>query len=178
MMTTREALESLLVDRAANELSPEVEALLQAHLEQDPSAGQQARQLEETLELARQAVAVPRPKTLPEPKFAARRRFDFAFPDWKELLRPVPLTAGLSAGLMLGWWVTSVQWSPADTGAVAHVATRPGPSATASSAQDVSLSASQISRRLLERKESAASRNLYSVAWDSQERKPRIKNNL
>ena len=65
----KEALERLLIDHAAGELSPDMEELLEAHLEQDPAARNEAAEIGETLRLARLALAgepavalsVPRP---------------------------------------------------------------------------------------------------------------------
>ena len=47
-----EVLERLLIDRAAGELPPDVEELLEAHLEQDPMARNEAAEIGETLRLA------------------------------------------------------------------------------------------------------------------------------
>jgi anti-sigma factor RsiW len=52
-----DVLERLLIDRAAGELSPDVEELLEAHLQQDPAARREAEEIGETLRLARLALA-------------------------------------------------------------------------------------------------------------------------
>jgi anti-sigma factor RsiW len=52
-----EVLERLLIDRAAGELPPDVEELLEAHLLQHPAAREDAAQIGETLRLARLALA-------------------------------------------------------------------------------------------------------------------------
>ena len=59
-----ETLESLLLDRALHHLSPEVTALLDAHLAQDPAAAAEAQALAETIALAKSALA---PSTAPRP---------------------------------------------------------------------------------------------------------------
>lgn len=51
-----EVLERLLIDHDAGELSPDVEALLEHHLRQDPLARRKAAELDETLRLARLAL--------------------------------------------------------------------------------------------------------------------------
>ncbi len=98
-----ETLEALLVDRALGALPPEAGELLEAHLACDPEAARQAAGMEETIRLARQAVALPRP--LPAPplscaqlrgKLKARRRRALAW----ELSR---LAAAVLFGLTLGW---------------------------------------------------------------------------
>jgi anti-sigma factor RsiW len=52
-----DVLERLLIDRAAGELSPDVEELLEAHLQKEPAARKEAVEIEETLRLARLALA-------------------------------------------------------------------------------------------------------------------------
>ena len=52
-----EVLERLLIDHDAGELSPDVEELLENHLQQDPAARVKASELSETLQLARLALA-------------------------------------------------------------------------------------------------------------------------
>lgn len=56
-----ENLESLLIDHALGQLSPEVADLLDNHLRQNPSAAQRAGAFAATLDLARQAVTLPPP---------------------------------------------------------------------------------------------------------------------
>lgn len=72
-----EVLERLLIDRASGELSPDVEELLEAQLERDPKARDEASEIGETLRLARLALdgqpailfPVPRP-SWPVPSWA------------------------------------------------------------------------------------------------------------
>jgi anti-sigma factor RsiW len=52
-----DVLERLLIDRAAGELSPDVQELLESHLEQEPAARKEAAEIAETLRLARLALA-------------------------------------------------------------------------------------------------------------------------
>jgi anti-sigma factor RsiW len=86
-----EVLERLLIDRAAGELSPDVEELLEAHLQQDPAARKEAAEIGETLRLARLALAGQPAVALPVPR-----------PPW-----PVPnwawrMAACFVCGLLLG----------------------------------------------------------------------------
>lgn len=60
-----EELDRLLIDRAAGELAPEVAALLDEHLAHDPTAACRAAELHATMQLARAAVAVRAPESLP-----------------------------------------------------------------------------------------------------------------
>ena len=55
-----ETLEFLLIDRAMRELPPATAELLDEYLAQNPAAARSAEPVFATLELARQAVAVPR----------------------------------------------------------------------------------------------------------------------
>ena len=54
-----------MIDRAAGELSPDVEELLEAHLQQEPAARREASEIEETLRLARLALAGQKVVELP-----------------------------------------------------------------------------------------------------------------
>ena len=63
-----DVLERLLIDRAAGELSPDVEELLEAHLQQEPAARREAAEIEETLRLARLALAGQKAVALPGPQ--------------------------------------------------------------------------------------------------------------
>ena len=54
-------LERLLMDRALKRLDPEAEVLLADYLANDPSAAAQARELQETVQLATEVVRRPAP---------------------------------------------------------------------------------------------------------------------
>lgn len=97
-----EHLDSLLADRALDELPPEVAALLEEHLSRDPDAARQAAGFDTTLRLAREAVAVPaeRPAALNLPRLRRERPFTLFRLAPVEILR---VAAGLAAGLALGW---------------------------------------------------------------------------
>ncbi len=64
-------LETLLIDRALGQLSPEVEALVADHLAAHPEAARTAAELSETVALAVRALAHPAPRLkLPPPAVA------------------------------------------------------------------------------------------------------------
>lgn len=71
-----EALERLLIDRDAGELSPDVEDLLEEHLRRDPFARREAAEMSETLRLARLAFAGEPALALPTRQ--RRQRIDFS----------------------------------------------------------------------------------------------------
>lgn len=177
MMTTRQALEALLIDRTVKELPPEVETLLNAYLVQDPGAAQDVRQVEEAMALAKEAVTVPRPQKLPEPRFVKRQRFTLALPGLKELLHPIQLATGVAAGLALGWWIATAQWQVAPSPATKMISSGDY-AVTPHSTSVVAAPDFRTSLTAQYRKPVAPTRNIYSVAWDSRESKPRIKNNL
>jgi anti-sigma factor RsiW len=113
-----EILEPLLLDHALGELSPEVTALLEAYLAQNPEAAARARALNETLALARQAVA-PAPETpraLDRARLRREQRFARSLAFRTELLR---LAACLALGLGLGWFLAARRVPPAAPVAVA-----------------------------------------------------------
>jgi anti-sigma factor RsiW len=60
-----DVLERLLIDCATGELSPDVEELLEAHLQHEPAARREAAEIEETLRLARLALAGQKVVALP-----------------------------------------------------------------------------------------------------------------
>jgi anti-sigma factor RsiW len=86
-----EILETLLIDRALGQLSPEVEALLAEHLMADPEAARAAAELSETVTLAEIALQRPaRRLELPPPAVAM-------FPP-RRILRVLALAASFVAG--------------------------------------------------------------------------------
>lgn len=164
MMPLRQALQNLLTDRAAGQLEPEVEALLHAYLEHDDAAKAEANVLDATVELARQSVALPRPVKLPAPRFAQRRS---ALPAWREWVPSLRFAAGAVAGMALGWFLAAAPWRDRSSSSMAQtkpVETQQATPSLAATGQN--------------QKPSTATKNLYSVVWDSRESKPRIKNNL
>ena len=54
-------LERLLMDRALGSLNPDAEVLLADYLANDPSAATQARELQETVQLATEVMRHPAP---------------------------------------------------------------------------------------------------------------------
>jgi hypothetical protein len=103
-----EILEALLVDREFGELSPDVVALLDAFLAQNPSAATPAVAVAETVRLTRDSVV--RPPEMPC-SFAPAR-----FRDGERMVRRVRLrgellrlAACVALGLGLGWIVRTPQ---------------------------------------------------------------------
>ncbi len=97
-----EMLDALLLDRALGELTPEVAALLDAHLTRDPTARQRATEFSASVMLARAAVATPRepPRPLDVARLQRERRAVVSTMRAAQLLR---LAACLALGLALGW---------------------------------------------------------------------------
>jgi anti-sigma factor RsiW len=118
-----EMLDVLLLDRALGELRPEVVALLETHLAQNPEAARRADEFSATLDLARAAVAVPResPRPLDVARLQATPRDAGRGSRVAELLR---LAACLAVGLGIGWLARPAPKSAAPT--VASAAVTPG----------------------------------------------------
>jgi anti-sigma factor RsiW len=87
-----DVLERLLIDRAAGELSPDVEELLEAHLQQEPAARREAAEIEETLRLARLALAGQPAVALPG------SRTSWRVPSWAWAMAAC-FVCGLSLGI-------------------------------------------------------------------------------
>ncbi|MGD0813435.1 MAG: hypothetical protein ABSA83_07515 [Verrucomicrobiota bacterium] len=86
-----DVLERLLIDRASGELAPDVEELLEAHLEREPAARKEAAEIEDTLRLARQAMAGQKVVKLPETR-----------PAWRGPSWAWAMAACFACGLLLG----------------------------------------------------------------------------
>jgi len=86
-----DVLERLLIDRAAGELAPDVEELLECHLQQEPAARREAAEIGETLRLARLALA-----GLPAVALPAVR------PSWRAAPWAWAMAACFVCGLSLG----------------------------------------------------------------------------
>jgi anti-sigma factor RsiW len=87
-----DVLERLLIDRAAGELSPDVEELLEAHLQREPEAKREAAEIEETLRLARLALAGEKVVKLPKSRPMSR------VPTWAWAMAAC-FVCGLSLGI-------------------------------------------------------------------------------
>ena len=109
-----EALERLLTDRALGELSPDVEELLETHLQREPAARIEAAQIRETLRLARRALAAQPAVALPIPR-----------PPWRLPFRVLAMAACFVAGLALGILTVRGRIEPS------HAASAPIPQAVA-----------------------------------------------
>jgi hypothetical protein len=108
-----ENLETLLLDRALGELPPAVLELLDEHLTQNPAAARQADTLTATLQLARQAVAMP--SEIPQRPLALdtlhqAQRMGRGRGRAQETLR---LAACAMLGLTLGWYAHASRPTPA-----------------------------------------------------------------
>jgi anti-sigma factor RsiW len=88
-----DVLERLLIDRAAGELSPDVEELLEAHLDQEPAARREAAEIDETLRLASLALAGQPVAALPGSQPSRR------VPSWA-----LAMAACFVCGLSLGFF--------------------------------------------------------------------------
>jgi anti-sigma factor RsiW len=102
-----DVLERLLIDRGAGELSPDVQELLEAHLEQEPAARSEAAEIEETLRLAKLALAGQPVIRLP------RRQPSRRLPSWAWAM-----AACFVCGLALGILAARARSTPPRTASV------------------------------------------------------------
>lgn len=178
-----ELLEPLLLDRALGELSPEVAALLDAHLAQNPAAARRAAEFADTLSLARAATATPpaaphRPLDLTRVRQAHRAAHSIATRRF-EILR---LAACLALGLGLGWLArTSTANSEFTSAPLASTPkiSPPAPSPAASS----STSFWSVARLVAEERARSASAaghsdSRYELHWNSPTKQPRLEEKL
>ena len=99
-----DTLERLVIDRAMGELSPDVAALLEAHMKLHPQVADEVRQIEETLVLAERSFQGASQPVLPPPSFDSDvLKFPKAPTPAALWLRMAPgLAACLIAGVLLG----------------------------------------------------------------------------
>jgi|GEM_PF-1033496 len=174
-----ETLESLLIDRAMNELQPEVAELLDVYLAQNPLAGAGVARIGDVIELAQQAAAIPDEAL--QSGFAvkpARRR---SWMDWFQTPRIelVRLAVYVALGLALGLSVASVWREPATVFVSSPkpiiVARARAGEADHSSAQFWSLAAVAAERQA--RSEAGRAVKHDRLQWDSLFKMPRLEKN-
>lgn len=102
----RETLEKLLIDRQLGELSPEAVELLDAYVQDDPSAPQLAVEIDDAVLLARRSMSGPAAAAAALPPFpaarvaAALRTSDR--PGGLRLIRPIAMAAAIGLAFLLG----------------------------------------------------------------------------
>ena len=99
MSIPKENIESLLVDRAMGQLSPEAEALLEEYLQRNPALRESAHGVDRTIDAARQAFASDTAATHPLPALRRCRTFG----SLKILRQLLPLAACLLIGFGAGF---------------------------------------------------------------------------
>lgn len=88
-------LQALIVDWRMGELRPEVEALLEAYLAQNPSAKEESRRIEETLAVTKKAVQA-HPELVPSPGTELKEAPKGAVPARRSQLPWLKLAAALA----------------------------------------------------------------------------------
>ncbi len=165
-----EMLETLLLDRALGELSPEVAALLDAHLAQNPDAARRAAELAGTLQLARAATAAPvasAPHPLDVGRLRRAQRTQRSAARRVEIFR---LAACLALGLGLGWLAHAPQPRLEIAAATPHRAT-PLPAVSPAGFWSVAriVAEEQARRGTNDRNETR-----YALRWESPTKQPRL----
>ncbi len=102
MSISKEFLETLLIDRALGELSPEAGALIDAYLEKDPAAAEEARQISATLSLAKQALTPKSRVTLPPLRSPVVVSMPRTVAPPRRWMWPTALAATLALGFFIG----------------------------------------------------------------------------
>lgn len=169
-------LETLLLDRALGELSPEVAELLDEYLTQNPDAARQAGAVCATAQLAREAVALPRAASVP-PLANARWRQAARVQRWRrwrnEALR---LAAAVALGLAVGGYGslthrTQVTAPPVAIGSAPSTALA---GAGRSSPRIWSSAKLQAEQRARTAPAAGLSDSRYRLRWDSPVKMPRV----
>lgn len=173
-----EILESLLLDHALGELSPEVAELLETHLAHDPEAARQAAGLASTVQQARKAMAItqeaPRRSLAVERLWQAQMTHRRSVFIW-ELAR---LAACVVLGLTLGWYGHTARIATVAATAVPPRVAAVGLPSAPEGANDfwslANLEAAQRERQPVESRTTSR----YRLQWDSPVRMPRVEENL
>jgi hypothetical protein len=175
-----ENLETLLLDRALGELPPAVTELLDEYLTRNSDATRQADTLTATLQLARQAVALPR-ETLQRPlEMDTLRRVQRKW-WWRGLTREtLRLAACAVLGLALGWYAHAsrpglalAQTSRPEPAAVRTIPAEASSGGAVAAPRFWSLAKLQAEQRS---RPASASRqeSRYQLQWDSPVKMPRV----
>lgn len=108
MSMNAETLERLLIDRECGELPSDTSELLEAYLQAAPQAATTVAAIEETLHLAKQALAPSSQPVLPRASCARPPRIIElkSKSDWRLAQWAYGMAACFIGGLVLGWFVT------------------------------------------------------------------------
>ena len=166
-----ETLDSLLMDRALEALTPEVDALLSAYLERDEQAAARAQEFAMATNLSRQVLQTRVPAPPPFPA-ATLRRAQQARRQLVLLRNVASLAACVLIGVGLGSWGTR---SPVTPGAVQIV---PMPATNALNVADGGARSDGdgfwSARRLYEQSRERSRARPARIEWDSPLRRPRL----
>jgi hypothetical protein len=167
-----EILERLLIDRASGELSPDVVALLAAYVSTDSESASQAAQINETLDLAKQALALRPQSALPSARFACQSSIPLSgsCAHWWTSRWAYGMAACFAGGLALGLLASrDTPRSPAEE----FLSKNPVPNKAA--AVETTFWTPQ---RLYPRHPAAVTNNNSRLIWKSPVRKPEIQSTL
>ena len=172
-----ENLETLLLDRALGELPPATRELLEEYLMRNPAASRQADTLAATLQLARQAVALP-PEIPQRP--LEMDTFRRARQTWRWRRLTLRLAACAVLGLALGWYAHASRRAPVlaqtsrpEPAAVQTIPTEASSGGAVAAPRFWSLAKLQAEQR--SRPASASHQeSRYQLQWDSPVKMPRV----
>jgi len=173
-----EMLETLLLDRALGELTPEVAALLEAEIARTPGAARRAAEIDATLQLAGDAIAMP---NLPPHRALDTAHLRAAESHARSSIRRMEilrLAACLTLGLGVGWMVRAPQ-------SQTEIATSlPSPTLVPATAESAISPVRFWSLSRLTREQAAATPRArprgsrLDLDWNSAAKLPRLEENL
>ena len=167
-----ETLEKLMIDRALGAMPPDCEILLAAYLETRPDAAAECRTIEQTIELARRALADGSATTLPA--FPAERLREAQRTDG--LWRMTRAAVGIAASVVIGFGMHAVFFparTPETGTAGSGIVANRGPE---KQIEQVSEDAGFWSgERLREQAADVPRTGTTRLVWDSPVRVPRIR---
>lgn len=169
-----EMLETLLFDRAFGELTPEVAALLEDHVERTPDAARRAAEIHATMQLASASVTSPGSPSIRALDVDCLRAAETRMKWSTRRMQILPLAACLALGLGVGWLAHSFQ-PPAET-----PANHPAPALALATSQPAASPARFWSLARLEREQTAitprgrSDRHPVDLNWKSAAKLPHL----
>jgi anti-sigma factor RsiW len=175
-----ENLETLLLERALGELPPATRELLEEYLARNPDAAREADTLTDTLQLARQAVALspemPQRPLKMDTLCRARQTWR-----WRGLTQEaLRLAACAVLGLALGWYAHASRPAPvlAQTSRAEPAVVRPIPAEALSGGAVAAPRFWSLAKLQAEQRSRPASashqESRYQLQWDSPMKMPRV----
>lgn len=166
-----DTMERLLIDRSLGLLPQDVEALLDAHLANEPAAAEQAAEFDQTAELARRALASDTGAELPPFPAEQLRREGRSLRRWIWTRNISAVAATVVFGIGLGAALFRNAGSEVRSDNDLGAATAPLIDKRTTSPASAGM---WSARRMIERASRAPAERPARLIWDSPVRKPRL----